>query len=121
MAANEALLAIAEVVGASEEERELVITWIERGRRALSECWDPELKLCLDYDARIGKPLRARTVAGFAPLVAGGLSAERRKALLGILYSSTFAGHPRLRWTLPPSTSPEDPGFHRRNYWRVPV
>ncbi len=121
VAANEALLDIAEMIGAPEEEKEPISAWVERGRKALDERWDPELRLCLDYDIRADKPLRARTVAGLAPLVSGGLSPERREDLLGMLGSQTFAGHPRLRWPLPPSTSPEDPGFHPRNYWRGPV
>ena len=29
--------------------------------------------------------------------------------------------HPNLRWPLPPSTSPEEPEFHPRSYWRGPV
>ncbi len=35
--------------------------------------------------------------------------------------SVSFLGHPRLRWPLPPSTSPEDPVFHPRSYWRGPA
>jgi glucosylglycerate hydrolase len=30
-------------------------------------------------------------------------------------------GNPDLRHPLPPSTSPEEPGFHPRSYWRGPV
>ena len=30
-------------------------------------------------------------------------------------------GHPGLRWPVPPSTSPEEPGFHPRSYWRGPT
>ena len=28
---------------------------------------------------------------------------------------------PRLRWPVPPSTSPEDPAFQPRRYWRGPT
>ena len=62
-----------------------------------------------------------RTVAGFAPLIAGGLRQERLRDLLETLDSPTFAGNPRLAFPLPPSTSPEEPGFHPRSYWRGPV
>jgi hypothetical protein len=62
-----------------------------------------------------------RTVAGFAPLIAGGLDRSRLRDLLGTLDSQAFAGNPRLRHPLPPSTSPEEPGFHPRSYWRGPV
>jgi hypothetical protein len=121
VAANEALLDIAAVVGALDEDRELVAGWIERGRRGLDERWDPDLKLCLDYDLRAGKSLRVRTVAGFAPLIAGRQSSERLEALLEVLDSPAFMGHPGLRWSLPPGTSPQEPGFRPRSYWRGPI
>jgi hypothetical protein len=118
IAANEALLEIAEVVGAPDEDRELIAGWAERGRRGLETCWDADLKLCLDYDLRADKPLRVRTVAGFAPLIAGHQSPERVETLLEVLDSSAFAGHPGLRWPLPPSTSPAELRFDPRSYWR---
>ena len=121
VAANEALLEIAEVVEAPDEERGLVDGWAGRGRQGLEECWDEKLGLCLDYDLCAGKPLRTRTVAGFAPLVAGRQRPQRLAALLGELDSTDFAGHPDLRWPLPPSTSPEEKGFHPRSYWRGPT
>jgi glucosylglycerate hydrolase len=122
VAANEALLEIAEVVEAPDEERELVDGWASRGRKGLEKCWDDKLNLCLDYDLRADKPLRARTVAGFAaPLIAGRQSPEWLGALLGELDSTAFAGHPELRWPLPPSTTPEETGFHPRSYWRGPT
>jgi glycogen debranching enzyme len=75
----------------------------------------------VDYDVLAGEPLRVRTIAGFAPLISGNLSEERRRNLLETLDSPAFAGREGLRWSLPPSTSPEDPGFHPRSYWRGPV
>ena len=121
IAANEALLEIAAAVEAPDEERTLIGGWVERGRESLEERWNPDLKLCLDYDLRAQRPARVRTVAGFAPLIAGGLSPERLRDLLETLDSPTFAGNPRLAFPLPPSTSPEEPGFHPRSYWRGPV
>jgi glucosylglycerate hydrolase len=121
VAANEALLEIAEALGAPSEERALMEGWIERGRNGLDRRWDEDLGLCVDYDLLAGEPLRVRTVAGFAPLVAGGLSRERLGSLLATLGSPAFAGREGLRWSLPPSTSPEEPGFHPRSYWRGPV
>lgn len=121
VAANEALLEIAELVQAQEEDRALITDWMVRGRRGLEGCWDPGLGLCLDYDLRADRPLRVRTVAGFAPLIAGGLSRRRLGILLETLDSPAFLGHRGLRWNLPPSTSPEDPRFHPRNYWRGPT
>jgi glucosylglycerate hydrolase len=121
VAANEALVEIARVVGASGEDVALIEGWIGRGREGLEERWDQELGLCLDYDLRRDAPLRARTIAGFAPLVAGGIEAGELEAALRTLYSPYFLGYPKLRRPLPPSTSPEEPRFHPRNYWRGPM
>ncbi len=116
--ANEALLEIAELVGAPEEEHLEIRAWTRRGRRGLEDRWDPGLGLCLDYDLRAAEPLATRTIGGFAPLIAG---VPGHEDLLAALYSPDFAGDPELRWPLPPSTSPRDPGFHPRRYWRGPV
>ena len=121
VAANEALLEIAEVLEAPREDRELIESWIERGRQGLEEQWDPDLGLCLDRDVLAGEPVRVRTIAGFAPLISGGLDLSRLHELLETLDSRDFAGNPNLRYPLPPSTSPEEPGFHPRSYWRGPV
>jgi hypothetical protein len=119
--ANEALLEISEIAGAPEEARARIRTWIDRGRRGLDQRWDPELALCLDYDLRAGEPLRASTIAGFAPLISGTEESDRLQSLLEELDSQAFVGHPNLRWPLPPSTSPQEPEFHPRSYWRGPV
>jgi hypothetical protein len=121
VAANEALLEISEVVDAPEQDRELIETWIDRGRAGLEEQWEPDLGLCLDRDVLAGESVRVRTIAGFAPLIGGGLDRHRLDDLLGTLDSHDFAGNPDLRYHLPPSTSPEEPGFHPRSYWRGPV
>ena len=121
VAANEALLEISEVVEAPREDRALIEGWIDRGRAGLEEQWDSHLGLCLDQDVLAGEPLRVRTVGGFAPLISGGLDRSRLRDLLDTLDSQAFAGNPRLRYPLPPSTSPEEPGFHPRSYWRGPV
>ena len=121
VAANQALLEVAEVAGAPDDERVEISAWIERGRAGLENSWSPELGLCLDYDLRRDSLLGARTVAGFAPLVAGGPAPGRLESLLRTLYSPDFLGHPALRRPLPPSTSPTEARFHPRSYWRGPV
>ena len=121
VAANEALLGIADAVDAPQDERAQIEGWIERGRAGLARRWDPDLGLALDYDLVSEETLRVRTVAGFAPLIAGGVGSERAGDLLRTLDSPAFAGDERLRWPLPPSTSPQEPGFHPRSYWRGPV
>lgn len=121
VAANEALLEIGAVVGAPAEERAQVEAWIERGREGLEEQWNPTLDLCVDRDVLTGESLRVRTVAGFAPLISGGLDGKRLDDVLLTLDSEDFAGNPSLHRPLPPSTSPDEPGFHPRSYWRGPV
>jgi hypothetical protein len=121
VAANEALLEIASVVGAPEGDRGLIAGWARRGREGLDACWDADLRLYLDYNVRIGLPIRARTIAGFAPLISGGLSEERLGELLLTFDSPDFTGNAMLRRPLPPSTSPGEKRFHPRSYWRGPV
>jgi glucosylglycerate hydrolase len=121
VAANDSLLGIAEVVDAPDGERAEISVCIERGRAGLESSWNPDLGLCLDYDLRRDTLLRARTLAGFAPLVAGSLAPGRLATLLQTLYSPAFLGHPALRRPLPPSTSPTEARFHPRSYWRGPV
>jgi glucosylglycerate hydrolase len=121
VAANEALLKIAEIVGAPVEESAVIEGWIGRGVRGLDQLWDPDFGLYLDHDLRSGERLRALTVAGFAPLIAGHMDRERLESLLETLDSPMFCGNPDLRWSLPPSVSPEDPDFHPRSYWRGPT
>ena len=111
--ANEALLEIGDIVGAPDEERSTLLHWIERGRRGLDECWDADLGLCLDYDLLDESPLKTRTIAGFSPLIAGTEDPKRRDSLLKTFDSVLFAGHPDLRWPLPPGTGPRNPGSTR--------
>jgi hypothetical protein len=70
---------------------------------------------------RAKAPLRVRTIAGFASLVAGDVDPERLEAMLQTLDSSYFLSNEEVLWPLAPSTSPEEQGFHPRSYWRVPV
>jgi hypothetical protein len=119
--ANEALVEISRVADAPEEDRAALRAWIERGRKGLDERWNPDLGLCSDYDLRAGEPLAARTVAGFAPLIAGSEREDHLEALLQTLDSPFFTGDDDLRWPLPPSTSPREKGFLPRSYWRGPV
>ncbi|CAN5838733.1 hypothetical protein BH23ACT11_BH23ACT11_12980 [soil metagenome] len=121
IAANEALLEISNVVGASREDKEMIRAWISRGRAGLEGSWHEGLGLYLDRDVLTGELLEARTVAGFlSPLMAGNLEPGRLSAIVSRMKSADFLGHPDLYRPLPPSTSPEDPGFMRRSYWRGP-
>jgi hypothetical protein len=77
--------------------------------------------LAVDVDLRTGTWLRTEMVAGFAPLIAGGMPAYLRQRQTSILTGPRWAGHPGLRWALPPSTSPYSPAFDPQCYWRGPV
>jgi len=121
VAANAALLDLAEVAGAGDADRAQVAGWLDRGRAGLARQFDAESGLCLDYDVRTGEPIRLRTFASFAPLFARTPDEVQRAAQLRLLDSADFCGGPRLRWPLLPSTSPAEPAFEPRNYWRGPV
>ena len=120
-AANSALLDLAGVAAATDADRGDLAGWLDRGRAALARRVDAESGLCLDYDVRTGEDIRLRTFAGFAPLFARTADAGQRAVQLKALDSAGFCGDPRLRWRLLPSTSPAEPVFDRRNYWRGPV
>jgi glycogen debranching enzyme len=44
-----------------------------------------------------------------------------RQRLVSLLTGPRWAGHPALRWALPPSTSPCSADFDPQCYWRGPV
>jgi hypothetical protein len=121
VAANAALLDLADVAGAGDGDRAQLARWLDRGRAGLAGCFDAESGLCHDYDVRAGEQIRLRTFAGFAPLFARTPDARQRAAQQQLLDSADFCGHPRLRWRLLPSTSPAEPAFEPHNYWRGPV
>ena len=120
VAANDALLEIAKVVEAPDEERELVEGWAGRGRKGLEKCWDDKLNLCLDYDLRADRSLRVRTVAGFAPLIAGRLSPERLAALLGELDSPPSQDTPNCAGRCRRAPVPKSRAFTRAAIGAVP-
>ncbi|GAA2433607.1 hypothetical protein GCM10010191_54760 [Actinomadura vinacea] len=73
-----------------------------------------------DLDLRTGQPLHSQTIAGFAPLLCGGVSPAQHRALVDALFSPDWCGHPGLAVALPPSTSPSSPSFDPARYWRGP-
>jgi hypothetical protein len=121
VAANAALLDLADVAGARDADRAQLATWLERGRSGLERRFDAESGLCLDYDVRTGEEIRLRTFASFAPLFAATTDTRQREIQLPLLDSADFCGHPSFRWPLLPSTSPAEPVFEPHNYWRGPV
>jgi glucosylglycerate hydrolase len=117
-AANDVLAGVAEDTGhsgAAELRR-----YAERFRSGVLSSVDRDTGLAVDYDLRAGRPLHAQTLAGFAPLLSGGLPPHRRTAMLDLFQSAAWCGHPDLRFPVPPSTSPLAPEFDTRSYWRGP-
>ncbi len=77
--------------------------------------------LAVDVDLRTGKKLSTETIAGFAPLIAGGMPLTLRRRLTGLLMGPRWAGHPSFKYALPPSTSPHSAAYDPDCYWRGPV
>jgi hypothetical protein len=122
VAANAALLELVDVAGAASADRGELELWLARGRAALSRRFDAATGLCHDYDARTGQDIRRLTFAGFAPLFSGArLPGDTLAAQLRKLDGEDFCGDPRLRWPVLPSTSPAEPVFSARDYWRGPT
>lgn len=118
-ATAEVLADLGDEVGRSDATSELKDD-AARFRHAVTATIDPDTGLARDVDVRTGEWLATATVAGFAPLVAGGdpeVLAAQRTVLLG----DDWMGHAVLRYPLPPTMSPSSPGFRRREPWRGPT
>jgi hypothetical protein len=118
-AASEVLAGIADELGRAGDAEELRGI-AARFRTGVASSVDPTTGLARDFDVLAGTWIGSPTVAGFAPLVAGGdtdLLARQRALLLG----DQWMGHPALRYPLPPSTSPASAEFRSRTYWRGPT
>ncbi|MCO1653546.1 glycogen debranching protein [Pseudonocardia sp. S2-4] len=118
-AAAEVLADIGDDLGRDAEAAEQRAV-ARRFRAGVAATVDPATGLARDWDVLADQWVAPLTVAGFAPLVAGGdpgLLTRQRSLLLG----DQWMGHPALRFPLPPSTSPVSPDFRRRTYWRGPV
>jgi glucosylglycerate hydrolase len=82
---------------------------------------DEESGLAADVDFRTGALLKTETIAGFAPLIAGGMPRKLRTRLTDLLTGPRWAGNPAFKYALPPSTSPCSAAFNPACYWRGPV
>jgi glucosylglycerate hydrolase len=115
---SELLGELADDLGRGEDAAELsgIAT---RCRAGVTAAADPKTGLARDRDLRTGQWLSPPTVAGFAPLLClrGG---EARRALSELLRGPQWAGHPSLRFGVPPTTAPDSAVFEPRTYWRGP-
>ena len=91
----------------------------ERCRTAVAATVDPATGLARDRDLRTGEWIGTETVAGFAPLIAGG-DRPLLDAQAELLAGERWCGHPDLLAPVPPTTSPGSAAFEPRTYWRGP-
>ena len=117
-AASDALARIGRALGADEVDE--LEEHAARFRAGVAASVDAGLGLALDTDLRAGGTLPVETVAGFAPLLCGGLDPAAEQAMIELLGSERWAGHPGLRYAVLPTTSPASPDFRPRAYWRGP-
>jgi hypothetical protein len=92
----------------------------DRARQAVLATVDGDTGLCRDWNARTGEWSLAQSLASFSVLLSGG-DEDVLQHQLDILTGPHWAGHPDLRFTLPPTLSPDGPGYQPRAYWRGPV
>src|SRR5215469_6055771 len=119
-AASDLLATLAAQLGKPGDAGELR-DYAAQARAAVFCHVDEATGLAADVDLRTGEWLRTETIAGFAPLIAGGMPGYMRQRLVSLLTGPRWAGHPGLRWALPPSTSPCSAAFNPECYWRGPV
>lgn len=75
---------------------------------------------CRDFDVRAGEWVRAESIASWSLVICGGDDALWRRQC-DELAGRHWTGHPSLAYPVPPSVSPDDPGFQPRTYWRGPA
>jgi glucosylglycerate hydrolase len=119
-AASDLLARLARELRKPDDDAELR-DYAAQARAAVFCHVDEASGLAADVDLRTGAWLRTETIAGFAPLIAGAMPGSMRKRLISVLTGPRWAGHPGLRWPLPPSTSPCSRDFNADCYWRGPV
>jgi len=85
----------------------------------VEELWSSERGLFLAKDARSGRLLPERSVAGLVPLLLPGLPADVVRVLRQTLAGDCFRGQDGVRGV--PSFDLTDPRYDPRRYWRGPT
>jgi hypothetical protein len=117
-AANDALADLGARLGAPEVAE--LRAYAERFRAGVAASVDAATGLATDTDLRTGARATAETIAGFAPLLCGGLDPAVEDRMIELLQSTRWTGHPHLRHQVLPTTSPASADFRSRAYWRGP-
>ncbi|MEV0849701.1 hypothetical protein AB0J21_28140 [Streptomyces sp. NPDC049954] len=118
--ACEALAELGDGAAERAEDVRLLRTWAARFRTGVAASVDPLTGTARDRDLRTGAWLPSQTLAGFAPLLCGGLDRPAERRLADLLDSDAWCGHPALMAAVPPSTAVDSPDFRQREYWRGP-
>ena len=119
-ALSSAVLAeLGEELGRPAEEVDYLLECARRARAAVASSCD-SAGFAQDLDLRTGQWLHSRTVAGFAPLLCGGLDRAGERILLSTMDGEDWSGHPGLVAAVPPSVSPNESDFSSSQYWRGP-
>ena len=117
-AANDALADLGERLDAPEVPE--LRAYAERFRAGVAASVDNKTGLATDTDLRTGRRSRVETIAGFAPLLCGGLAPAAEDRMIELFRSPRWTGHPQLRYPVLPTTSPASTDFRPRAYWRGP-
>ena len=118
--ASDLLASLAARLRRSDDATELK-DYAAQARAAVFCHVDETSGLAADVDLRTGAWLTTETIAGFAPLIAGGMPLTLRRRLIALLTGPRWAGHPSFRYPLPPSASPCSAAYDPACYWRGPV
>lgn len=116
----EVLAELGEEGGQPEEQIAQLRRWAARSRAAVLDTRDPVTGLARDYDVRAGQWVSTPSIAGFAPLLCGGLDPQQQAEMLAVLEGPDWMGHPDLVVATPPTVSPSSPHFMPKQYWRGP-
>ncbi|MFJ9623292.1 MGH1-like glycoside hydrolase domain-containing protein [Streptomyces sp. NPDC101181] len=118
--ACDALADLGEELPHRSEDVAQLRAWAARFRAGVVASVAPETGLARDRDLRAGRWLATETLAGFAPLLCGGLDPAAERRLRDVLDSERWLGNPGLFAAVPPSTAPGSDAFRSRAYWRGP-
>jgi hypothetical protein len=113
--ANRDLLALAQMLGRTDEAEELQAL-VDRAERGISWLWDEDRQAWCSRDLLTGKSSGFVTSASFLNFYAGLRDPARDAGMLGHIERIAAAVA-----YLMPSLDPEDPGFQMIRYWRGPV